>query len=55
MEKEDYKAVKLHNVPVENLLDSRKYCDPRKILENEDNFVFEGKVLNKMMITNKPI
>jgi len=48
MENEDYEAITFHNVPVENLIDSRKYCDQRKILENKDNFIFDGKTRNKL-------
>lgn len=43
MENEEYEAITFHNVPVENLIDSRKYCDRRKIFENRDNFIFNGK------------
>ncbi|KAE9523356.1 hypothetical protein AGLY_016304 [Aphis glycines] len=42
MENEDYEAIAFNSVPVENLIDSRKYCDRRKILENKDNFVING-------------
>ncbi|XP_029346886.1 uncharacterized protein LOC100572937 isoform X3 [Acyrthosiphon pisum] len=42
MENEEYEAITFQNVPVENLIDSRKYCDPRKIFENRDNFIFDG-------------
>lgn len=43
MENEDYEAIAFNSVQVENLIDSRKYCDRRKILENKDNFVKNGK------------
>jgi len=50
MENEDYEAIAFNSVPVENLIDSRKYCDRRKILENKDNFVINGKTRNKIML-----
>lgn len=42
MKKEDETEIKLNNVPVEDLINSRKECDPKKILENKDNFLFNG-------------
>jgi len=50
MENEDYEAITFNNVPVKNLIDSRKYCDRRKILENKDNFLINGKTRNKIML-----
>lgn len=50
MENENYEAIAFNSVAVENLIDSRKYCDRRKILENKDNFVINGKARNKIML-----
>ncbi|XP_060867230.1 dynein regulatory complex protein 1-like [Metopolophium dirhodum] len=52
MENEEYEAITFHNVPVENLIDSRKYCDRRKIFENRDNFIFDGIVHGKTSRNN---
>jgi len=42
MKKEDDSGIKFNNVLVEDLIDSRKECDQKKILENKDNFLFDG-------------
>lgn len=45
MKKEDNPGVKFNNVLVEDLIDSKKECDPKKILENKYNFLFNGNYL----------
>lgn len=42
MENKDYQVTQLNNVPIEDLIDSKKECNPRKILENQNNFIFNG-------------
>lgn len=42
MENKDYQTTHLNNVPIDDLIDSKKECNPRKILENKDNFIFNG-------------
>lgn len=42
MENKDDQITQLNNVPIEDLIDSKKECNPRKILENKNNFIFNG-------------
>jgi len=42
---EKYKPQTIFNVPVENIINYKKECDRRKVLENKDNFIFDGKFI----------
>lgn len=50
METENNQSTLLHHGAMKNLTDSRRRCDRRKILENEDNYFFNGNRNNEIKL-----
>jgi hypothetical protein len=50
METENNQSGLLYHATMKNLTDPRRRCDRRKILENEDNYFFNGNKSNEILL-----